>query len=181
MVSFSAQIGNKYIAVLVCTSVSLMESAQPAKVVIEDVLTVRINLAIVFAMIIFLMSRIDRFIIYKNYLDVSAAPSFRNHHFLTPYYSKYSAGCLSRDSHACHGATTREMKQHRNMQGKMVDYATVIALTMWWDSVTARASSSPTKIIVHCFNGRSRSPAVIMVFFLLFRGLRAVVGRASVS
>ncbi len=44
----------------------------------------------------------------------------------------------------------------------MVDYATHIAILL---------QAGVDQIAVHCKNGRSRSPAVIAIFYMIFRGL----------
>ena len=50
---------------------------------------------------------------------------------------------------------------------QLVDYATWVALAL----------ANREKVVVHCKNGRSRSPCVILAFFMIFRGLREDIGR----
>ena len=50
---------------------------------------------------------------------------------------------------------------------QLVDYATWVALAL----------ANRDKVVVHCKNGRSRSPCVILAFFMIFRGLRQSIGR----
>ena len=50
---------------------------------------------------------------------------------------------------------------------QLVDYATWVALAL----------ASREKVVVHCKNGRSRSPCVVLAFFMIFRGVRQSMGR----
>jgi hypothetical protein len=49
----------------------------------------------------------------------------------------------------------------------MLSYATGIAIEFHLHR--GLSSSAAKQLIVHCRNGRSRSPAVILIFFLVFR------------